>query len=488
MGKDFGVKLKKLYSETFDFINEKWVITHDEENASRLQRFAHFWLLVFKSFAKNKGPLRATALAYTTLLGLVPLLAVGFGITASLLQQKDEMARTQMLDRFIDAAVPQLKTLSTDTAKGGAPEENPREQIVKHINTFIDNAQPKTLGISGVLGFIVVAVMLLGTIEDTFNDIWGVTRGRSWFRRFVQYWTTISLGPVVLVVIITLLGNASFQASADKYLSTPILADAGKWALSFLVVSCAFGLFYKLMPNTEVHWRAATIAGGVGGALWLGMNGLSRYQGSKVIQMSKIYGTLSLIPIFLLGLYFSWLILLFGAQVAYALQNRKMYLQERKAESVNQRGREYVALRLMTYLAQRFDHGQRPPTILELGTMLGVPSRLIGKILQTLIQSGLVLEVAGGNEAAFAPSRPLENITCYDVLQALRVGGGQELATRDEPTRVLVCAEFDRIYEAERHAASATSLRKLVNQLPFVEAHHDPEQVAEIYKQQKIAS
>src|SRR5438270_1487072 len=121
MANGFGLKVKKIYRDTYDFITEKWIVTHDEQSASRLQRFAHFWLLVFKSFAKNKGPLRATALAYTTLLGLVPLLAVGFGITASLLQQKDEMARTQMLDRFIDAAVPQLKTLSTDTAKAGGP-------------------------------------------------------------------------------------------------------------------------------------------------------------------------------------------------------------------------------------------------------------------------------------------------------------------------------------------------------------------------------
>src|SRR3954467_2265516 len=107
MGNRFGVKLKKLYSETYDFISEKWVITHDEQQASRLQRFAHFWLLVFKSFARNKGPLRATALAYTTLLGLVPLLAVGFGITSTLLKEKGALATRELIERFVDAAVPQ---------------------------------------------------------------------------------------------------------------------------------------------------------------------------------------------------------------------------------------------------------------------------------------------------------------------------------------------------------------------------------------------
>jgi membrane protein len=483
MASDLGLKLKKIYHDTYDFINEKWVITHDEESAPRLQRFAHFWLLVFKSFAKNKGPLRATALAYTTLLGLVPVLAVGFSIATSLLQHQDEAARTKIFQQVIDAAVPQLKTL---TAENGRPlAENPRDQIAKYLNSFIDNAQSKTLGISGILGFVVVAVLLLSTIEDTFNDIWGVTRGRSWFRRFVQYWTTISLGPVVLAVIITFLSKYTFRGLEP---TTPIMADIAKWIISFIVVSVAFGLFYKLMPNTEVQWRAALFAGAVGGALWLLMNALSRYQGSKVIEMSKIYGTLSLIPIFLLGLYFSWLILLFGAQVSYALQNRKMYLQERKAESVNQRGREYVALRMMTYIAQRFDHGQRPATVLELGTMLGVPSRLIGRVLQPLLQAGLVLEVTSGNEASYAPARPLESITCHDVLVAMRIVGGQELLTRDEPTRSLVNAEFERINNAEKQAACATTLRQLIDRIPYVEAHHNPAVVEEIYKQAGIAS
>src|SRR6266567_9161512 len=93
MGDGIGLKLRKVYRDAYDFISENWIITHDEQKASRLQRFAHFWLLVFKSFAKNKGPLRATALAYTTLLGLIPLLAVGFGVASSFLKENRESTR-----------------------------------------------------------------------------------------------------------------------------------------------------------------------------------------------------------------------------------------------------------------------------------------------------------------------------------------------------------------------------------------------------------
>ena len=489
MGNGFGLKLKKIYTDTYDFLSEKWVVTHEEHQASRLQRFAHFWLLVFKSFSRNKGPLRATALAYTTLLGLIPLLAVGFGIASSFLKEKGDASTRRLIGQFVDAAVPQLQLLSTDTNKAPStvqqPKSSARDEVVDRINGFIQNAQSTTLGVSGMIGFVLVAILLLSTIEDTFNDIWGVTRGRSWFRRFVQYWTTISLGPVVLALIVALVSSTFVKAGRETIETFPFVA---RLILPFIVVSAAFALFYKLMPNTQVHWRAATIAGVVGGTLWLLLNIFNTFQLSKVASMSRIYGTLALIPIFLLGLYFSWLILLFGAQVAYAVQNRKVYLQERKAESVNQRGREYVALRVMTYLSQRFERGARPPTVLEMATLLGVPSRLIGRVLQPLIQAGLVLEVSGGAEGAYTPARPLEAITSHDILHSMRVVGGQELLTRDEPTRVHVCAEFERCCEAERQAARAVSLKELVQRIPYIEAHHDPEKVEELWKHETISS
>ena len=239
----------------------------------------------------------------------------------------------------------------------------------------------------------------------------------------------------------------------------------GRVLLPFLVVSGAFALFYKMVPNTQVHWRAATIAGIVGGSLWLMMNIFNALQLSRVVGMSKIYGSvLAVIPIFLVGLYFSWLIVLFGAQVAYASQNRLNYLQEKKAESVNQIGREFVALRAMTFLAQQFDRGGRPPTLLEIAMEMGVPSRLVNRVLQPLIEARLVLEVSG-NDLSYAPGQPLEKITCGDILQTLRAGGGSEVETRAEGGRHLVREEFDRIQQAEAEAASSVTLRDLVNRI-----------------------
>jgi DNA-binding IscR family transcriptional regulator len=162
------------------------------------------------------------------------------------------------------------------------------------------------------------------------------------------------------------------------------------------------------------------------------------------------------------GLYMVWLTILFGAQVAYAFQNRASYLQEKLADNVNQRGREFVALRLMTCIGQRFHRGSPPVTIREISAELGIPGKLAQQVLHTLLAARLVVEVSGP-EAGYAPARPLESINTHHILLAMRATQGQELVTRDEPVRIEVLGEFARIQDAEREAASRVTMLALVN-------------------------
>jgi membrane protein len=183
---------------------------------------------------------------------------------------------------------------------------------------------------------------------------------------------------------------------------------------------------------------------------------------SRVVSNSKIYGSLGLVPVFMIGLYFAWLILLFGAQVAYAYQNRAAYIEEKQVENINQRGREFIALRLMTLVGQRYIEGVPPACLAEMSEQLAVPTRLVRQIMQTLACARLVVETVGA-EPAYLPARPMERITCHDILQAMRASHGQELSTRDEPGRAEVYGEFQRIQEAERQAAASVTMLALVN-------------------------
>jgi membrane protein len=339
-----------------------------------------------------------------------------------------------------------------------------RKDIARRIHRFIQNTRSGTLGVTGSVLLIFVAISMLTRIESTFNDIWGVTRGRSWFMRIVLYWGVLSLMPVLLVAALGLASSTQF-AGARSFLGNlplPHLPAFASQVVPLVFLCLTLAAFYMLMPNTRVHWRAA-LAGGLVSGVVLHLNNLiSALYVSRVVSNSKIYGSLGLVPVFMIGMYFFWWILLFGAQVAYAWQNRQAYLEERQIENINQRGREFIALRLMTAIGQTFARGELPASLAEVAESLAVPSRLAQQIMQTLAAARLVVETSGP-ESAYLPARPLETITCHDILLAMRASQGQELATREEPARGEVYGEFHRIQEAERQAAASVSMRALVD-------------------------
>ena len=197
------------------------------------------------------------------------------------------------------------------------------------------------------------------------------------------------------------------------------------------------------------------------GALWHLNNLLGVVFVSRIASNNKIYGSLGVIPVVMIGLYFSWMILLFGAQISYAWQNRNVYLQDKLAENVHQRSREFIALRLMTHIGQRFQQGAPPSSALAMADALVIPSRLVGQLLSILVHAQLLVEVSNG-ETAYTLARPAAQINCQDILQALRTNPGQELATRDEPARTRLTGEFEKIQQAERSVAAALTLESLI--------------------------
>jgi len=475
-----------------------------ESEFSRLERFVHFCVLLWTSFVRNRCPVRAAALSYTSLLALIPLLAVAISVTSSLLKSEGEQKIYEAIDKFVSDVMPPAR-LDTNSPRAAltigpglsialtqtnsqpvitttnspviatnetlaTPGGNTRivtaqKEAAKYIHDFVQNTRSGTLGVTGMVLLVFIAIQMLASIEATFNDIWGVTQGRNWVWRTVLYWATITLGPLLLTAALGLAGGPHWQAAKKLADQMPLIGGFIFKLLPVVVLWLAFTLVYLLVPNTKVHFNAALIGGIVGGSLWHLNNVFGFLYVSRVVTNSEIYGKLGLIPVFMAGLYLSWLILLFGAQVAYAFQNRRAYLQDKLVENVNQRGREFIALRLMTCIGQRFQRAQPPITLQQISLELEIPTRLTQQILHTLLAARLVSEIAGA-EPAFTPARPLEAITAFHVLHAMRAGSGQELSVRDGPVRAEVYGEFARIEEAERQAASSVTMLALINRLP----------------------
>jgi membrane protein len=522
-------KFQRFRENAQALLDDQTLRPHTE--LKRWHKFVHFWVLVSKSFVRNRCPVRASALAYGTVLALIPMLAVVVSITSSFLKKEGE----DDIDRFIAKMVASLtppadlpatkpkllvgtnspsfrtngltiisnateeldqanvapadsETEATNHVAVSEPTESvdpgtntngtagvsfanaeatvkARRATAHYIHQFIRNTRSGALGVTGSVLLIFVAITMLCRIEDTFNDIWGNARGRSWFMRIFLYWGVLSLVPMLLAVAFGLATGPHLQSTRRSLATMPFISHMVMplvfQVLPAVLLCLAFAILYSLIPNTKVHWRAALVGGLVGGGLFHLNNLVSVLYVSRVVSNSKIYGSLGLVPVFMIGLYLSWLIFLFGAQVAYAFQNRASYLEEKQLGTINQRGREFVALRLMTFIGRRFVQGEPPPSVVEIGEDLVVPTRLVQNIMQILSGARLVVETAGA-DPAYLPARPLECITCHDILLAMRASQGQELATRDEPTRAEVYGEFHRIQEAERQAASSVTMLALI--------------------------
>jgi membrane protein len=375
----------------------------------KLRTALQFLLLVWRGFAENRCPIRAAALSYATLLAVVPLLAVVLSISKSFLHDTSADVVPKLMDQAIVLVAPEL---------GKASPETQREAVAK-IQSFIDNINAGTLGTVGTVFLVFVGVRLLMAVEQTLNDIWGVPVGRSIWRKIVYYWTTVTLGPLLLVLAGYLTGRAEVLAVMGKLNVIPGFEIRILQFGPFIVLWIAFGLMYALMPNTHVRPKAAIIGGVFAGTLWQLNSWLSALYVSRVITYSKIYGTLGVIPVLLVGLYFAWLIVLLGAQVAYASQHMRTYLQQRAGERIDQRGRELIACRIVLVACEHFLRGTSPPTIDDLAETIGAPAKWLNQLVHRLAEGGILAQIDGDREG-IVPSRAPEMLSVADVLEIVR--------------------------------------------------------------------
>ena len=430
------------------------------------EKLCLFCTTVVRSFISNRCPVRASALAYSNLLALVPVLAVALSVTSGLLKDEGQERIEQFIQRFVVNLTPEAKSAFGQLQNDPKIQEA-RKQAAHYIDEFIQNTRSGTLGVTGMVALLAVGIGMLVRIEDTFNDIWGIQDGRSWFSRIVIYWAALTLGPILLVAAIALTSNPQLAPTREYLSQLPMgmghLLSIALRALPFLILILAFAVFYKLMPHTPVDWHAALIGGAVGGTLWQLNNLMSVFYASRVVSNSYIYGSIGLIPVVMIGLYLSWLILLFGAQVGYVFQNRRAYFQEKQMQSFNHAAHEWVAFQIMIECAIAFRDQKSPPTVLSIADALSLPSRLITRVVQPLLTSRLLAEVTHPTQG-LTPARPVESITGHDILGALRIGTGHDPALADMPEddSDLLRRHLGAIRQAEATSARAVSLSALI--------------------------
>lgn len=381
---------------------------------------------------------RAAALSYSSLLGLGPLVALTVLIAGFALGDRDPVILARSLNNVISFLAPQVAQY--DRANLGAETNHPPElrtatgttttvsaapdpELVKFITNLIESSRSGTAGAVGLLTLLIIAVQLFTTIENTFNDIWGVRRGRSWLTRVVYYWTVITLGAVLFFTSFTLLSAGTFVSMfLEKLPLGGQLKALYTWMLpssSALLLALVLTLFYRSIPNTRVRWRAAVLGAIVVTLLLLLNNTLAFLYFKRVVLSKSLYGSVALPIVLMLGLYIFWFFVLVGGQITYAVQNVHYRSSQTAWHSLNQFSRESLSLLVLVLIARRFKACEPSYSVSQLAQRIRVPSQVLNESLNRLCDLKLIAqlpseEARDPNDYRYQPARPLSSITLLD--------------------------------------------------------------------------
>ncbi|MEM9380010.1 MAG: YhjD/YihY/BrkB family envelope integrity protein [Planctomycetota bacterium] len=485
--------------------------------------------LTVVNFVKDRCSWRASALTYITVLSLVPMLAFAFSVAKgmgayeTLLQQNivpfldatfgpaersddDEVAAAgsegangeaeapvgeategeatdgaalgggsadEGAEASDPAAAPGAEVLAPDEAEltlDGEEPPRPKEvsEIRRGIDTVLGFVQDTNFSRLGVLGFLIVlytVVKLLGSIEVSFNDIWGVQKSRSIPRKIADYFSTVILVPLLLVAGSGVLSIARTEA-IDRF--TGLGGDSPTVALlgSLLVVWFAFAFTYILMPNTRVRVTSALVGGAVGGSIWQMFQWLHLELQVGVANYNAIYSTFAALPIFFVWVQISWMTVLLGAEAAAAHQNQARHGQMVRSRDYDLALKEVVALRLAARVTRAFLAGEPPPRTDELAEALGCPDRTLKEITAALEEAHvLALVDAESEDPGLVLVSDPDLLRLQDVLDALKgdslLDESREAYVARNDDDAAVDAAFGRFRETRDAAAANATLRQL---------------------------
>ncbi|BCA79436.1 YhjD/YihY/BrkB family envelope integrity protein [Desulfuromonas sp. AOP6] len=422
-------------------IDEKWV--------GRQKKFlvnpARVAALVFHDFFADGCLIRASALTYTTLLSLVPLLALMFALLKGLGVQNT-------LEPII------LQNLAVGS-----------EDIVSQVITYINNTHVGRLGMVGLLALLVTVTTLMTNIEKSFNHIWGVQETRPLIRRFSDYFSVLTIGPLLVIAAISITSTLQSETFGAKIEALPYVWQTFLFFLKFVPyvgMWIVFTVLYLFMPNGKVSYTAAIIGGVFGGTLWqLAQWAYVEFQ-IGMARYNAIYGTMAALPILMVWIYISWLIVLLGLEVTYAWQHLRLVPSDVRAEQVSYACRQHIALVILLLVAKRFYQGKPAWTLEDFALELGLPPRLADSVLSRLVHLGLLSK--GGDEReplVYQPGRSPETLKVADILKALEDEGIRYERMPSSSERQLVRDLENQIKTTEIDALQGVTLQDLVNRL-----------------------
>ena len=347
--------------------------------------------------------LRAMSLVYTTLLSLVPLLAVSFSVLKAFgVHNKIQPILLQFLEPLGTKGV----------------------ELTVQILMFVENIKVGVLGALGLGMLIYTVISLLQKVEQAFNYTWNIQQPRPLVQRFSQYLSVLTVGPVLVFSALGLTATLMSQSLAQQIIGAAPLGgiiSAITRLVPYALIITAFTFAYVFVPNTKVRFTSALVGGVIAGILWQ----LSGWAFATFVVSSTrytaIYSGFAIVIVFMIWLYLSWLILLIGASIAYYHQHPERLTLHRGPLLLSNRVKERLALLAMTVIGQRYYRNGSTWTIDELAQHLHAPVAALSMVMDACTQSGLIAQT-DDRPPRLIPARPLETTPVAELLAAVRTG------------------------------------------------------------------
>lgn len=420
---------------------ELWLL--QEQSMSRLRSMTikalKITLLSVQSFYRDLCPLRASALTLYSLLSIVPVIALLFGIAKGFGFEK-------ILEQRLMEQVPNQETTVL--------------QLISFAQNMLDSTKGGVVAGIGTVVLFWTVINVISNIEESFNHIWKITQSRSLSRKFSDYLSLMLLAPIVLV----LSGSISlFLKTKVTWLMTVIqLSDAGSWLvikglglLPLMLMIGLFGFVFIFMPNHKVNIKAGMIAGVVTGVLsyllqWVYLSlqlGASSY--------NAIYGSFAALPLLVVWLQAGWMVVLLGCEVAFFLQNYEIYKNKHRYADLSFALQKVLSLQITHLIINNFVLMNKPLSSIEIAEKLLIPIAIVQDLLAKLITSHIVVEFKreeqGGDEF-YQPAVDINQLTIAYVITALEQSGQHYLSDiKQEQLFMTAVNEFRELMESSKH-------------------------------------
>lgn len=401
-------------------------------------------LLAFRGYDEDKVSLRSSALTFYSMLSVVPVAAMAFG-----------MAKMFGFE----------KQLTNYLNNQFAGQQEVLEYIIQFSNSYLENTKGGLIAGIGA-GILIWSVMkVFGNIESSFNAIWQIRQGRNWFRKFSDYISMLIIAPILMVssTAVQVFIKTNLESLIPEYTILSIFLVLIK-LIPYVFVWLLLTMIFMVMPNTKVKFKSAFIAGIISGTVFVIIQWLYLYFQFGVSKYNAIYGSFAALPLFLVWLQMSWLIVLFGAEISFAVQNVEKYEFEPDTHNLSPFSWRVLTLMVAHLLIKNFAGGQKAMTAENISKRLEIPIRSVRDILYILMDSGILSEVNTQHEKeiAYQPAIDTNILTVSYVLNAIDHRGTDKIlaiASTEKDQIIKLLNDFDIAIQN----AKGTKLLKDIN-------------------------